>query len=34
MTQDRLYLLKAGFIDQGKGPYFCPECAQMVGLLV
>ena len=33
MTQDRLYLLKAGFIDQGKGPYFCPECAQMVGLL-
>ena len=33
MTQDRLYLLKSGFIDQGKGPYFCPECAQMVGLL-
>ncbi len=33
MAQDRLYLLKPGFMDQGKGPYFCPGCAQMVGLL-
>jgi len=33
MNQDRLYLLKPGFMDNGKGPYFCPGCAQMVGLL-
>ncbi len=33
MNRDRLYLLKADFMDNGKGPYFCPGCAQMVGLL-
>lgn len=33
MTLDRLYLLKPGFMDKGEGPYFCPGCAQMVGLL-
>ncbi len=33
MKLDRLYLLKPGFMDKGKGPYFCPGCAQMVGLL-
>lgn len=33
MNKDRLYLLKPGFMDQGTGPYFCPGCAQMVGLL-
>ena len=33
MKTDRLYLLKPHFMDKGKGPYFCPGCAQMVGLL-
>ncbi len=33
MRLDRLYLLTPHFMDQGKGPYFCPGCAQMVGLL-
>jgi len=33
MNQDRLYLLKPDFLDQGKGPHFCPGCAQMVGLM-
>lgn len=33
MNQDRLYLLKPDFSDQGRGPYFCPGCAQMVGVL-
>jgi len=30
---DRLYLLKPHFMDAGKGPYFCPYCAQTLGLL-
>jgi hypothetical protein len=33
MNRDRLYLLKPGFFDAGEGPYFCPECAQMTGLM-
>lgn len=33
MKRDRLYLLKPHFMDQGRGPYFCPGCAQMVGLV-
>jgi len=33
MNRDQLYLLKPNFFDNGKGPYFCPGCAQMVGLL-
>ena len=33
MNHDLLYLLKPGFLDNGKGPYFCPGCAEMVGLL-
>lgn len=33
MKRDRLYLLKPHFMDKGQGPYFCPGCAQMVGLL-
>lgn len=33
MKLDQLYLLKPHFMDAGKGPYFCPYCAQMVGLL-
>jgi hypothetical protein len=33
MKHDQLYLIRPDFLDQGKGPYFCPGCAQMVGLL-
>lgn len=33
MKRDRLFLLKPDFLDQDNGPYFCPGCAQMVGLL-
>lgn len=33
MKLDRLYLLKPHFTDNGKEPYFCPGCAQMIGLL-
>jgi hypothetical protein len=33
MKLDRLYLLKPQFMDQGKGPYFCPHCALLVGLM-
>ncbi len=33
MNRDLLFLLKPHFMDKGKGPYFCPGCAQMVGLL-
>ena len=33
MNRDQLYLLKPGFFDNGRGPFFCPGCAQMVGLL-
>lgn len=31
MSFDRLDLLKPQFMDAGKGSYFCPRCAQMVG---
>jgi len=31
--KDQLYLLKPGFMDQGKGPYFCPGCALVEGML-
>jgi hypothetical protein len=33
MSGDLLYLLKPGFMDSERGPFFCPGCAQMVGLL-
>ena len=33
MKRDRLYLLKPNFMDGNAGPYFCPGCAQMLGLL-
>jgi hypothetical protein len=33
MNRDRLFLLKPHFMDGGKGPYYCPHCAQLVGLL-
>jgi hypothetical protein len=31
--KDKLFLLKPGFMDQGQGPYFCPGCAQVEGML-
>lgn len=33
MNHDQLFLLKPNFLDGGKGPFFCPGCAQMLGLL-
>ena len=33
MNRDHLYLLKPGFLDKRKGPYYCPGCAEMMGLL-
>lgn len=33
ILRDRLYLLKPDFLDGDRGPYFCPGCAQMLGLL-
>ena len=32
MKRDQLYLLKPDFHDQGK-TYYCPDCAEMIGLL-
>lgn len=32
-AKDKLFLLKPGFFDGSEGPYFCPECAQVTGLL-
>lgn len=31
--KDQLYLLKPDFMDQGEGPYFCPGCAMVEGML-
>jgi len=33
MNRDQLYLIRPNFFDQEITPYFCPGCAQMVGLL-
>lgn len=33
MNRDTLFLLKPGFSDGDRGPFFCPGCAEMVGLL-
>lgn len=33
MNCDKLYLLKPDFMDGSKGPYFCPGCAEVVGLM-
>jgi hypothetical protein len=33
MIRDRLFLLKPHFYDGDQGPFFCPECAQIMGLL-
>lgn len=31
--KDQLYLLKPDFMDQGAGPFFCPGCAMVAGML-
>lgn len=31
--KDQLYLLKPGFMDKGAGPFFCPGCALVEGML-
>jgi hypothetical protein len=31
--KDRLFLLKPNFMDQGIGPYFCPGCVFVEGML-
>lgn len=31
--KDKLFLLRPGFLDQGQGPYFCPGCAHVEGML-
>jgi hypothetical protein len=33
MTKDKLFLLKPDFHKDGAGPYYCPECALVEGLL-
>ncbi|MBE2204876.1 MAG: DUF3088 family protein [Chthoniobacterales bacterium] len=32
-TPNRLFLIKPNFLDGDKGPYFCPGCAEVTGLL-
>jgi hypothetical protein len=34
MAKDRLFLLKPDFMDQGEGPFFCPYCTCIEGMLV
>ncbi len=33
VTKDELFLLKPDFMDEGNGPYFCPGCAFVDGML-
>jgi hypothetical protein len=33
MPHDKLLLLKPGFMDRDQGPYYCPACATLEGLL-
>jgi hypothetical protein len=33
MPRNKLLLLKPGFMDQALGPYYCPACATIEGLL-
>lgn len=33
MPKDRLFLLKADFTSEGRGPCYCPSCASLEGLL-
>ena len=33
MTKDQLYLLKPDFYDGDQGPFFCPGCVEVFGVL-
>jgi len=33
MTRDLLFLLKPDFMDGTRGPFYCPDCAKLEGLL-
>ncbi len=33
MARDKLFLLKPDFRDGGNGPYYCPSCATVEGIL-
>lgn len=33
MARDQLFLLKPGFTDGNQGPYYCPSCATLEGVL-
>ncbi|MCB1205202.1 MAG: DUF3088 family protein [Verrucomicrobiae bacterium] len=33
MDQDRLYLIRPDFFHDGRGPLYCPGCAEILGLL-
>lgn len=33
MARDMLFLLKPDFMHDGKGPYYCPSCASLEGVL-
>ena len=33
MNQDRLYLIRPGFFHEERGPFYCPGCAEVLGLL-
>lgn len=33
MKKDTLFMIKPGFYDNGKGPYYCPYCAAVEGII-
>lgn len=33
MNRDRLYLIRPGFFHEERGPFYCPGCAEVLGLL-
>ena len=33
MARDTLFLLKSDFVDGAGAPYYCPDCAQITGVL-
>ena len=33
MTRDQLFLLQPGFMDGGRGPFYCPDSTTLEGLL-
>src|SRR4051794_9881703 len=33
MALDKLFLLRGDFFDKGEGPFYCPDCALLHGVL-